>query len=468
MTTPNSANFIPPDALPFPPLAHLAAELAAGRTTSRALVETALERIADPAGQGSTAFIHVDANNARAAADAHDALRASGTVLSPLAGIPVSVKDLFDIEGQPTRAGSVVLADAPPATTDAVAVARLKRAGAVIVGRTNMSEFAFSGLGLNPHYGHPLSPYQRHVKGDERISGGSSSGAAVSVSDGMAAVALGTDTGGSLRIPAALCGLTGFKPTAARVPKTGGVPLSTTLDSFGPIGVSVACCALVDRILAGLPPVVPAARPLKGVRLGVLTNYVTDGVEPAVASAIDAALKHLEAAGAIVSEVRFAPLDRLGEINRFGFAPIEAYAWHRPLLDAHRDVYDPRVLVRILKGQPASAADYLDLIDARRAMLDTARVELWQRFDAVIAPTVPVVPPRVADLITDDDAFGRTNALILRNPGVFNFLDACALSLPCHRRGDAPVGLMLAAAPHADDALLALGRSVEAVLNPLR
>ncbi|MFL9872814.1 amidase [Paraburkholderia megapolitana] len=455
------------DFTPFPPLAQLAADLSAGRTTSRTLVETALERIADPAGQGSTVFMHVDADSARAAADAHDRLRAAGTVLSPLAGIPVSVKDLFDIEGQVTRAGSRVLADAPPATADAIAVARLKRAGAVIVGRTNMSEFAFSGLGLNPHYGHPLSPYRRGEPGDERISGGSSSGAAASVADGMAAIALGTDTGGSIRIPAALCGLTGFKPTAERIPKQGGAPLSPTLDSFGPIGVSVACCALVDRMLAGLEPRVPAARPLEGVRLGMLTNYVTDGVEPAVAEAVDMALKHLEAAGAIVKEVRFAPLDRLAEINRFGFSPIEAYAWHRPLLEKHRDLYDPRVLVRILKGQPASAADYLDLLAERHAMLEAARA-LWQRFDAVVAPTVPVVPPRVAELVDDDEAFGRTNALILRNPSAFNFLDTCALSLPCHRRGDAPVGLMLAGAPHNDDALLALGRAAEAVLTTIR
>ncbi len=220
-------------------------------------------------------------------------------------------------------------------------------------------------------------------------------------------------------------------------------------------------------MLAGLEPRIPAARPLEGVRLGVLTNHVTDGVEPAVAEAIDTALKHLEAAGAIVTEVRFAPLDRLPEINRFGFSPIEAYAWHRPLLEKHRDEYDPRVLARILKGQPASAADYLDLVAERNALLEAAR-SLWQRFDAIVAPTVPVVPPRVADLEHDDDAFGRTNALILRNPSAFNFLDACALSLPCHPRGGAPVGLMLAGAPHGDDALLAIGRAAEAVLNTIR
>ncbi|WP_431821754.1 amidase [Burkholderia sp. F1] len=453
---------------PFPPLAQLAADLASGRTTSRALVDTALARIADPAGQGAVVFTEVDADNARAAADAHDRLRAAGTVLSPLAGIPVSVKDLFDVAGQVTRAGSRVLDGAPPAATDAIAVARLKRAGAVLVGRTNMSEFAFSGLGLNPHFGTPRSPYRRDVPGDARIAGGSSSGAAASVADGMAAVALGTDTGGSIRIPAALCGLTGFKPTASRIPRQGGVPLSTTLDSFGPIGLTVACCALVDRMLAGLEPHVPAARPLEGVRLGVLTNYVTDGVDADVAASLDAALKHLEAAGAIVAEVRFAALDRLPDINRFGFSSIEAYAWHRPLLAQHRDRYDPRVLTRILKGEPASATDYLDLLAARHALLDEAAHTVWSRFDALVAPTVPVVPPRIAELETDDDAFARTNALILRNPSAFNFLDACALSLPCHPRDAAPVGLMLAAAPHRDDALLAIGQAVEAVLNTIR
>jgi aspartyl-tRNA(Asn)/glutamyl-tRNA(Gln) amidotransferase subunit A len=454
----------------FAPLAQLAADLRAGRTTSRALVEAALERIADPAGQGSTVFLQVDADHARAAADAHDALFRAGTVLSPLAGIPVSIKDLFDIEGQVTRAGSRALADAAPAKADAVTVARLRRAGAVIVGRTNMSEFAFSGLGLNPHYGTPRSPWRADPSdaGDARIAGGSSSGAAASVADGMAAVALGTDTGGSIRIPAALCGLTGFKPTASRIPKQGGVPLSKTLDSFGPIGVSVACCALVDRILAGRDPGVPATRPLDGVRLGVLTNYVTDGVETPVATAVSAAINHLAAAGALVEDVRFASLDRLPEINRYPLVAIEAHAWHRKLMTERGGDYDPRVLARLKRAEAASAADYIDLCEARAAMIEEARTTLWQRFDAIVCPTVPVLPPRIADLETDDDAFTRANALILRNPTTFNFLDACALSLPCHPRGAAPVGLMLAGAPHSDDALLSIGRAVEAVLATTR
>jgi Asp-tRNA(Asn)/Glu-tRNA(Gln) amidotransferase A subunit family amidase len=459
---------MPTDFAPFPPLARLAADLASGATTSRALVEAALERIADPAGQGSTVFLEVDVAAARAAADAHDRLRAAGTVLSPLAGIPVSVKDLFDIAGQVTRAGSRALAGAPPASADAPVVARLRRAGAVIVGRTNMTEFAFSGLGLNPHYGTPLSPYGRGSAGDERIAGGSSSGAAASVADGMAAVALATDTGGSIRIPAAFTGLTGFKPTASRIPRQGAVPLSKTLDSFGPIGVSAACCALVDRILAGLEPRVPAARPIEGLRLGVLTHYVTDDVEAPVASALEAALKHLEAAGAILSDVRFAPLERLPGAGRYALSAIEACAWHRPLIAAHRDEYDPRVLSRILKAEAASASDYLDLLAERTELIEAAHETLWQHFDAIVAPTVPIVPPRVADCDRNDSEYARINALVLRNPSVFNMLDACAISLPCHPRGDAPVGLMLAGAPHGDDALFGVALAVERVLASIR
>ncbi|MGN6805315.1 MAG: amidase [Trinickia sp.] len=453
---------------PFPPLARLADDLSTGKTTSRVLVETALERIGDPAGQGSTVFMQADAEAARAAADAHDRLRAAGTVLSPLAGIPVSIKDLFDVKGQVTRASSRVLADAPPARADAPVVARLRNAGAVLIGRTNMSEFAFSGLGLNPHYGTPLSPYRRGEPGEARIAGGSSSGAGASVADGMAAVALSTDTGGSIRIPAAFCGLTGFKPTASRIPREGAVPLSTTLDSFGPIGVSVACCALVDRILAGLEPRVPARRPLEGARLGVLTHYVTDDVEPSVAQALDTALKHLEAAGAILSDVHFAPLERLPEINRFGFSAMEAYAWHRGHIATQRERYDPRVLARILKGESARATDYLDLIAERAALMKAAEETLWQHFDAIVAPTVPIAPPRVADCDRDDATYARINALVLRNPSTFNVLDACAVSLPCHARGDAPVGLMLAAGPHRDDALLGVALAVERVLDSIR
>src|SRR6476661_5295344 len=234
-----------------PGILQLAADLAAGRTSSRKLTDEAIARIEDPKGEGSRAFMKVYKQQAIAAADASDAQRKAGLVPGPLAGIPVSIKNLCNVAGETTLAGSKALDDAPPAKADAPVVARLRAAGAVIVGSTNMSEFAFSGVGINPHYGTPGNPWDR-----KRIPGGSSSGAAVSAADGQCVVAIGTDTGGSVRIPSALCGLVGFKPTQKRVPLDGAFPLSTTLDSIGPLANSVACCAITDAIMAGEEPVV--------------------------------------------------------------------------------------------------------------------------------------------------------------------------------------------------------------------
>src|SRR5712692_7373505 len=270
-----------PAAIPAKPtVLSLAADLAAGRTSSRELVEMALARIADPAGEGARTFIKAYADSARAAADAQDRLRQAGYVASPLAGLPVSIKDLFDVAGERTLAASKALDDSPPAAQDAPVVARLRAAGAVLIGRTNMTEFAFSGIGINPHYGTPGNPYDRKL-----IPGGSSSGAAVSVADGQAIVAIGSDTGGSVRIPAALCGLAGFKPTQRRIPRDGATPLSTTLDSIGPLANSIACCAIADAVMAGEPAEAPAAMPVAGLRLGVPQSYVLDGIDAVVASA---------------------------------------------------------------------------------------------------------------------------------------------------------------------------------------
>src|SRR5579864_6340073 len=248
-----------------PTVMSLAAELKDGRTTSRELIEQALARIADPAGEGARTFIKVYADSARAAADAQDVLRKAGYVASPLAGLPVSIKDLFDVAGEVTLAASKALDDRPPAVQDAPVVARLRAAGAVLIGRTNMTEFAFSGVGINPHFGTPGNPYDRRL-----IPGGSSSGAAVSVGDGAAIVAIGSDTGGSVRIPAALCGIVGFKPTKRRIPTDGAFPLSYTLDSIGPLAPSVAACAIADAVMAGEAPSAPAPWPALGLRLGVL------------------------------------------------------------------------------------------------------------------------------------------------------------------------------------------------------
>jgi len=445
------------------PLLTLAAELASRKTSSQALVEDALTRIAIPSGEGARVFMHTHRESALAEAKASDTLRALGIVPSPLAGIPVSVKDLFDVAGDITRAGSKALADAAPASADAPVVRRLRQAGAIIVGRTNMVEFAFSGLGLNPHYGTPKNPWDRTTG---RIPGGSSSGAAVSVADGMAAMGLGTDTGGSVRIPAALCGLTGFKPTARRIPRDATFPLSTTLDSIGPIAPSVACCALVDSLLAGDAPQVPAALPLKGLRLGVVQDYVLDGLDAAVADAFAKALARLSQAGASVSDLRFEALRRLPQINqKGGLVVAEAHAIHRELIARRRADYDPRVASRILRGADICAADYIDLLAQRAAMIAESR-RLAAPYDALLMPTVSMVAPAIAPLEADDQLYAKTNIAILRNPSVVNFLDGCALSIPCHQPGQGPVGLMVVGQSGEDRRLLALGLALESALRP--
>ena len=446
-------------------LAELRAALDEGRTTSLALVEAALSRAKAPGGEGARVFTALHEEQARAAARASDVLRQAGYRRSSIEGLPVSVKDLFDIKGETTRAGSVALDGAAPAQQDAPAVQRLVAAGAILIGRTNMTEFAFSGLGLNPHYGTPLNPFDRATG---RIPGGSSSGAAVSVTDGMAAAALGTDTGGSVRIPAAFCGLTGFKPTARRVSRQGAVPLSTSLDSVGPIAPTVACCAMLDAILSGSGADVPASASLEGLRLAVPTTLALDAMDATVAAAFKAALARLSQAGVRISEIAVPEFAALAGINaRGGFTAAEAWHWHRELIEREGDRYDPRVSVRIRRGKELSAADYIDLLEARAAWIAAVEARIAP-FDALIMPTVPVIAPKLAELEADDAHFTTTNLLVLRNATLINFLDGCALSLPCHRRGEAPVGLMLAAAGGQDQRVLAIGQAVEQALAAAR
>ena len=446
-------------------IAEYAAALREGRTTSSALIEETLERIAEPAGEGARAFTRVYTQQARAAAAASDLLRAAGLARSPLEGLPVSIKDLFDIAGETTLAGSVVLKGSAPASGDAEVVRRLRTAGAIIIGRTNMTEFAYSGLGLNPHYGTPLNPWDR---ASGRIPGGSSSGAAVSVTDGMAVAGIGSDTGGSVRIPSALCGLTGFKPTARRVPMRGVLPLSTYLDSIGPLAPSVACCAVLDSVLAGAPVDIPPPGELRGLRLLAPTTVVLDEMDATVAAAFRRTLSMLSAAGALVREAPLPGFARLAGINaKGGFTAAEAWAWHRNLIERAAGSYDPRVVSRIQRGQEMSAADLLDVLLARTAWI--AEVEsVVSGFDALIMPTVPQVTPKIADLMASDDAYFRANGLMLRNPTLINFLDGCAVSIPCHEQGAAPVGVMVAGVALSDRRILAIGRAVEACLRPVR
>jgi aspartyl-tRNA(Asn)/glutamyl-tRNA(Gln) amidotransferase subunit A len=439
----------------------LAADLADERTTSRELVEIALARITDPAGEGARTYVKVYAENARAAADAQDGLRKAGYIASPLAGLPISLKDLFDVSGERTLAGSKALDDSPPAERDAPIVARLRAAGAVLIGRTNMTEFAFSGVGINPHYGTPGNPYDRRL-----IPGGSSSGAAVSVSDGGAVVAIGTDTGGSVRIPAALCGIVGFKPTQNRISRDGATPLSTTLDSIGPLANSVACCATADAVMAGESPIVPPPIRVESLRLGVPQNYVLDDLASEVSTAFANACSALSRAGARIIDLPLTELNEFPVINASGgFAPIEAYAWHKPLLERRGSEYDPRVRGRIERASGMTAVEYIQLRAARTDLI--ARVAAQTKgFDALLMPTVAITAPPIAAFERDQD-YRRLNALLLRNTSLINFLDCCAITVPIHTEGP-PVGLMIVGEHGADCHLLGLGRGIESAINKTR
>lgn len=446
------------------PLHELSAALRAGTLTSRQLVEQCLERALDPAGEGSRTFLRLDAEAARRAADAVDAARRAGNEPGPWAGIPISIKDLFDVAGQVTTAGSTVLHDAPPATTDAAAVARLKGAGFLVLGRTNMTEFAYSGLGLNPHYGTPLNAHDRATG---RIPGGSSSGAAISVADGMAAGALGTDTGGSCRIPAALNGISGFKPTAASVPMQGTFPLSPSLDSVGPLAATAGCCAVLHGVLSNQPAVAEARVGLAGLRLGVPQTVVLDGLDAHVGSSFAAALSRLSSAGVHITELALLPFGELAAANaKGGLIAAEAYAAHAERLQLRGSRYDPRVKVRMEKGATQTADDYTHLQAFRREWIRSVTLAMAD-CELLVCPTVPTIAPAISDLANDNE-YGRVNLAMLRNPTFANFLDGCAISVPCHAAGSAPVGLMLIGR-HGDDArVLAAGQAIEALLAPPR
>lgn len=445
-------------------VAGLGTELAAGKVTSRSLVEEALGRIADPAGEGARAFLKTYAETALAEAGHSDRLRRAGIVRSTVEGMPVSVKDLYDVGGDVTRAGSKVLEDAAPAACDAPAVARLRAAGAVIVGRTNMVEFAFGGIGLNPHYGTPKNPYDRKTG---RVPGGSSSGAAVSVADAMCVMGLGSDTRGSVRVPSALCGIAGFKPTASRIPREGAFPLSWTLDSVGPLANSVACCAAFDAILAGAPADPLPMLPVAGLRLMVPKCILIDDLDAAVGQAFERAVSTLSKAGAIVTTVDAPAFTRSMDLYKNGgFAGAEAYLIHRERLKTRSSGYDPRVAKRVVLAMDFTAADYIQLGFDRAAFIRAAE-SLGAPYDAMVYPTVPAAAPTIAETDKTDDDYLRWNMRLLRNTGLGNVLDGCAATLPCHTPDEAPVGLSVAGFALTDRRILAVAHAVERALEPV-
>lgn len=432
--------------------------------SSEAIVSECLEAAAQTDGQGTSVFIELYAQQAIEQATVIDKMRACGVQVPPCAGIPITVKDLFDISGRVTTAGSVVLRDREPALHDATAVQRLRQAGFVVIGKTNMTEFAYSGLGINPHYGTPLNPFDRSTG---RIPGGSSSGAAVAVTDGFALGSVGTDTGGSCRIPAALCGIVGFKPTASRVPMNGVVPLSPSLDCVGPLAVSVQDCATLDSVLSGSSVELLEAFPLRGLRFAVPQHFVLDELDDSVSADFGRALSRLSLAGATITDLDIPELEEISYINRMGgFTASEAYSWHRSLLEQSGDSYDPRVSSRIRKGKKQSATDYIELLEARKTL--QAKVAAKSHcFDAMICPTVPTIAPSIQHL-AEDETYQEYNLLMLRNPSVANLLDRCSVSLPCHSGGTAPTGIMLIGERNDDKRLLSIAMAVESLLasNP--
>jgi len=448
-----------------PDLCDAAEAVRTGRTSASELLDAALMAADGPAC--ALVYLRRFDDAARATAAAADQALATGMPLPPLAGLAVSVKDLFDVAGQPTTAASKAMADAPVAAQDCPAVARLRAAGAALTGHTNLSEFAYSGVGINPHYGTPVNPVTLALNATPRIPGGSTSGGAVSVATGAAWAALGSDTGGSIRIPAALQGLVGFKNTQRLTPLAGAVPLSTTLDTACAITRSVRDAVLLHGLLAARTPH-PSARPLHALRLAVPQTVMLDGLDADVARAFEQTLALLRDGGALVEELPLPPLAELAGLQaQGGFAAAESWAWHRARLATREADYDPRVAQRIRRGEAMGAADYIDLLQARRRWIANVEAAV-QGFDALLSPTVPMVAPALAPLLGhdrgSDSRFFAINGLLLRNPSVVNFLDGCALSLPCQAPGQMPVGLMVWGPAMADDGVLGVALAIEAAL----
>lgn len=435
-------------------------ELQTGVVTSRQLTEQCLTRIEQSAEQAQKIYLQLFADQALAQSDAIDQLKKQGITLSPLMGLPISIKDLIDIEGCPTSAGSTFIADVRPVKKSAAIVERLQAAGLVILGKTNMVEFAYSGVGINPHYGTPLNPFSRE---EQLVPGGSSSGAAVSVTDGMAFAAIGSDTGGSCRIPASLCGIVGFKPTAGRVSRDGVFPLSHSLDSIGPLSGSVNCCYLLDAILSGEETSALKPVDLSRVSIVVPDGYLLTKLDMHVENSFLRALESLKGVGVTIQHEQLSAVEKIPQVSsKGGFAAAEAYYYHQHYLPEYADQYDQKVRSRIAVGEHMSASDYQAIIDLRRSVQNEWAND--DRFEAMILPTTPITARPIESLATDEDFFAA-NGLYLRNTSVANVLDCPSISLPCHKQGSAPVGLMLIGRSGEDHRVFRLAKAIEALLN---
>lgn len=444
-------------------IAQLSVLIQSGTLDPVELAEDTLADIRDYPDQ--SAFVSLTPERALAEAHASRQRLRDGRSLGLLDGIPIAWKDLFDIKGLATTAGSVVLADAAPAREDAAVAQALAGAGMISVGRTNMSEFAFSGLGINPHYGTPENPRSADVP---RLPGGSSSGAGVAVAAGLVPVAMGTDTGGSVRIPAAFNGIVGYKATRGRYAMNGVFPLSTSLDSLGPLTQTVQDAVWVDAAMRGQPAPSIARGSLKGLALVVPETVFFDGIEPGVAAAFEAALERLGKAGARISRRPFPLFAELFDLMaRHGaMVTAEAFALHRERLSSDlADRMDRRVVMRCRLGEKITMPDYVALLRARERMIAAFAREMPENA-LLVSPTLPHVAPPIAPLIADDDLFVAINGKTLRNTLIGNFFDWCGVSIPCGTGdGGMPVGLLLSGLPNRDENLLAAALAAEEVVR---
>lgn len=442
-------------------LIDLSRALEAGRISSVDLVQEFFQAVEFAGEEAARIFLTVYREAAEAHASWIDEARSKGIDLPRYAGVPVAIKDLFDVAGEVTRAGSKVLDARPPASADAEVVRRLRRAGFVIVGKNNMTEFAYSGLGINSHFGTPRNPRDAETA---RIPGGSSSGAAVAVAREMVPAAIGTDTGGSCRIPAAFCGIVGFKPSSWRVPKDGVVPLSRTLDCVGPLAHDVSNCSVLDDVLSGGRGEDVVSHPEGGLRVGVLETYVTEDLDEVVTEAYQLALTRLSRRGVRLAPVSVRELKELPAINaKGGYVGAEAYAFHKPLLETRGEHYDPWVRARFDSGKSQSAEEFIRLTEDR-ARIQLVSDDKQSAFDTFVMPAVPIVPPELSEL-EDHERSNAINRLCLRNTAVGNFLDLPSISIPCHDAGSLPVGLMLMGRRGEDRRLLSMARGLEQAIR---
>jgi len=427
--------------------------------SARERLEIALGRIDDPKGEGARACLTVYREPAKAAADAADARAKAGISLGPLDGTVVSIKDLFDVAGEVTRAGSRALAEeAKPAVADAPVVRRLRAGGAIIVAKTNMSEFAYSGIGANPHFGTPGNPADR-----KRVPGGSSSGAVVAAADGMCEIAIGTDTGGSCRIPGALCGIVGYKPSRQRIPTEGAFPLSYSIDSIGPIARSVEACVKADAVMAGDNLVLPNIIPIAGLRVGIVQGMPIENLDETVAKRFPQAIDMLKRAGARLTDETLSLIDGMVQVNsKGGVQPAEAFTVHRDLLSRRAEAIDPNIRARLERSRNVSAADYIDMVRERARLIRAMDARLAD-LDILAMPTTPIVAPTMAEVSAADE-FARKNAMLLRNTVIVNFFDLCAISLPVPRESGLPTGLMLVARNGNDHRLFGIAAAIERLL----